>query len=92
EETLRVHLPNHYELHLKKPEIEDKDKKNNKVYLYMIGAISNTEIPNYVIEDKQNPLEKMLKNLNPIMNRTIQQKKKKFGDISIFDITEREVL
>ncbi|CAJ0723759.1 site-specific integrase [Ralstonia pickettii] len=92
EETLRVHLPNHYELHLKKPEIEDKDKKNNKVYLYMIKAICDTEIPNYVIEDNQNPLEKMLKNLNPIMNKTIQQKQKKLGDFSIFDITEREIL
>ncbi|MBY4720419.1 MULTISPECIES: site-specific integrase [Ralstonia] len=91
-ETLRVHLPNHYELHLKKPEIEDKDKKNNKVYKYMISAICNTEIPNYVVEDKQNPLEKMLKNLNPIMSKTVQQKLKKLGDFSIFEITEREIL
>nr|WP_294866801.1 site-specific integrase [uncultured Pseudogulbenkiania sp.] len=90
-EYLKLHLPEHYELHLKKSEIEEKDKKNNKTYLYMISVICNTEIPNYVI-DKEDAIDSILKTLNPIMKNMYEARKKKFGDFSIFDITEREIL
>lgn len=84
DESLNVMFDYWFNQHIKKPETNEVDKKNNNTYQLLIKSICNTYVVDWYRQNKI--IENTPINLRSMIS---EPRKIKIGDISIFELTSR---
>lgn len=84
DESLNVMFDYWFNQHIKKPETNEVDKKNNNTYQLLIKSICNTYVVDWYRQNKI--IENTPINLRSMIS---EPRRIKIGDISIFELTSR---